>query len=79
MTTDPENLDQKENATMPTKLDDVATRVATMSREEVQREIMHFTGRFKLDFTPEYLKRQTLERLRHILMAAKLQQLQSNN
>ena len=79
MTTNSDNLEQKETTEMPTKQDDVATTVATMSREEVQREIMHFTGRFKLDFTPEFLKRQTLEHLRHILLAAKLQHLQSNN
>ncbi len=64
---------------MPNKLNNVATTVAEMSREEVQREIIHFNGRFKLDFTPEYLMAQTLERLRHILFAAKLQQLKSNN
>ena len=64
---------------MPNKLNNVAAKVAEMSREEVQREIMHFTGRFKLDFTPEYLMAQTLERLRHILFAAKLQQLKINN
>ena len=64
---------------MPNKLDHVTTTVAEMSREEVQKEIIHFNGRFKLDFTPEYLMAQTLERLRHILLAAKLQQLKSNN
>lgn len=64
---------------MSHKFNDVTTTVAGMSREEVQREIIHFNGRFKLDFTPEYLKAQTLERLRHILLAAKLQQLKSNN
>lgn len=64
---------------MPNKLDQVTTTVAEMSREEIQREIMHFTGRFKLDFTPEFLKKQTLDRLRHILLAAKLQHLQYNN
>lgn len=63
---------------MPSKLDEVATTVSEMNREEIQREIMHFTGRFKLDFTPEFLKKQTLDRLRHILLAAKLQQLQYN-
>jgi len=79
MTTYSENFDRKETAEMPMKLDDVVTTVATMSREQVQKEIIHFKGRFKLDFTPEYLMTQTLERLRHILLAAKLQQLKSNN
>jgi len=79
MTTDSENFDRKETAGMPMKLDDVVTTVATMSREQVQKEIIRFNGRFKLDFTPEYLMTQTLERLRHILLAAKLQQLKSNN
>ena len=64
---------------MPNKLNNVATTVAEMNRDEVQKEIIRFNGRFKLDFTPEYLMAQTLERLRHILLAAKLQQLKSNN
>ena len=64
---------------MPNKRNDVTTMVAEMSREEVQKEIIHFNGRFKLDFTHEYLMAQTLERLRHILLAAKLQQHKSNN
>jgi len=64
---------------MPNKLNNVATTVATMNRDEVQKEIIRFNGRFKLDFTPEYLMAQTLERLRHILLAAKLQQLKRNN
>jgi hypothetical protein len=57
-----------------TPQEDVAGSIAVMNRPQVQREIMTFSGRFRLDFSPEYLQAQTLNQLRHILLAAKLQQ-----
>ena len=60
------------------EMDRLACAVAQMNRVKVQRELMHFHGRFKLDFTEDYLNSMTLERLRHILVAAKLQQLFGN-
>jgi len=56
-----------------TQIDDITCKIAGMNRNQVQREIRTFSGRFTLDFSPEYLKKQSLERLRHILLAAKLQ------
>jgi len=61
-----------------TQIDDVACKIAAMNRQQVQREIMSFSGRFTLDFSPDYLKKQSLERLRHILLAAKLQQVKQH-
>ncbi len=57
-----------------TQIDDFTGKIAGMNRRQVQREIKSFSGRFTLDFSPEYLKNQSLDRLRHILMAAKMQQ-----
>ena len=48
--------------------------IATMSRRQIEREINRFDGRFKLDFSTDYLKTQSLDKLRHILLAAAVQQ-----
>ena len=59
---------------MRTELDDVATAIAGMDRCQVQEELLHFQGSLKLDFTIAYLDTLSLERLRHILLAAKAHQ-----
>jgi len=51
-------------------LEHTATSVAALGRAELKRRIRNFKGRFKLDFTDDYLNRLSLDRLRHILMAA---------
>jgi len=52
--------------------DTIATSIATMPREAVTRELLSFQGRFKMDFTRDYLEGLPLEQLRHILLAAAL-------
>jgi len=52
----------------------LACSIAEMKPDQVKREILHFNGRFKLDFTEDYLNQQSVERLRHILLAARMQQ-----
>ncbi|MHC4120702.1 MAG: hypothetical protein ACYSWO_24680 [Planctomycetota bacterium] len=47
-----------------------ATSIARLGRNELTRRIRHFKGRFKLDFTEDYLSRLSVDRLRHILLAA---------
>ncbi len=47
--------------------------IQSMSREDVTSEILRFNGRFRLDFTEEYLNQISVDRLRHILLAAKMQ------
>ena len=47
-----------------------ATSVAALGRAELKRRIRNFKGRFKLDFTDDYLNRLSVDRLRHILLAA---------
>jgi hypothetical protein len=47
-----------------------ATSIAALDRDELKRRIRNFKGRFKLDFTEDYLDRLNVDRLRHILLAA---------
>ena len=47
-----------------------ATSIAVLGRNELKRRIKNFHGRFKLDFTEDYLNKLSVDRLRHILLAA---------
>ena len=47
-----------------------ATSIASLGRNELKRRIKNFRGRFRLDFTEDYLNRLSVDRLRHILLAA---------
>jgi hypothetical protein len=47
-----------------------ATSIAALGRHELERRIKNFRGRFKLDFTQAYLNKLSIDRLRHILLAA---------
>jgi hypothetical protein len=47
-----------------------ATSVAALKRGELKRRIKNFKGRFKLDFSEDYLNSLSVDRLRHILLAA---------
>ena len=64
--------DSEEVKTMIPRSDfeQTATSIAALGRNELKEKIKNFRGRFKLDFTEEYLNRLTVDRLRHILLAA---------
>ena len=47
-----------------------ATSIAALNRAQLKSRIKNFHGRFKLDFTDDYLDGISLDRLRHILLAA---------
>ncbi|MHC4114797.1 MAG: hypothetical protein ACYSSL_05710 [Planctomycetota bacterium] len=47
-----------------------ATSISSLGRGELKKRIKSFKGRFKLDFTETYLDNLTIDRLRHILLAA---------
>ena len=47
-----------------------ATSIAALGRHELERRIRNFRGRFKLDFTQDYMNKLSVDRLRHILLAA---------
>jgi hypothetical protein len=50
----------------------LATRLAAMSRAELVRILRGMHCTFQLDFTDEFLRTVSLERLRHIILAASL-------
>ncbi|MDD5011765.1 MAG: hypothetical protein PHQ00_06550 [Phycisphaerae bacterium] len=47
-----------------------ATTIASLGRNELTQRIKNFRGRFKLDFTDQFLNSLTTDRLKHILLAA---------
>ncbi len=47
-----------------------ANSIASLSRNELKRQIRGFKGRFKLDFSEDYLNNTSVDRLKHILLAA---------
>lgn len=48
------------------------TEIAELPREEVISDLMDFPGKFEMDFTEEYLRSLSTDRLKHILFAASL-------
>jgi hypothetical protein len=48
----------------------LARSISALDRDNIERKIKNFKGRFKLDFTEEYIQSLTVDRLRHILFAA---------
>jgi hypothetical protein len=54
----------------PGQFEQLVTSIAALGRDELKRRIKNFHGRFKLDFSDEYLDSLSLDRLRHILLAA---------
>ena len=56
--------------------DVISTQVAGLDSRTLVGEILQFRGRFRLDFTREFLESLPDKRLRHILLAARLQQSQ---
>ncbi len=51
-------------------LEQSATVVAGMGKCELKKRIRRFNGRFRLDFSDDYLNGVNVDRLRHILLAA---------
>ncbi len=47
-----------------------STTIASLGRDELKRRIRNFKGRFRLDFTEDYLNDISVDRLRHVLLAA---------
>lgn len=48
----------------------IMTSIAKMDRAELRQRIKDFPGRFRLDFTDDYLGAAPVDQLRHILLAA---------
>ena len=52
----------------------ITGQIGRMSREQVKKAIQQYQGKFKMDFTEQYLDSLPLDRLQHILLAAELRQ-----
>ena len=46
-----------------------ANTIAALNREQLTKRIRNFKGRFKLDFSDDYLNQLSVDRLRHVLLA----------
>jgi hypothetical protein len=55
------------------RLEQFVRSVGAMNRPALISQMLHFQGRFPVDFTADYLHRLTDERLRHIYLAMCLQ------
>jgi len=52
-----------------TAIEDITKKVESLSRSEIKHRLKNFKC-LRLDFTDEYLDRQSINRLRHIFLAA---------
>jgi hypothetical protein len=52
------------------RFEQTAVSIASLNKEQLKSHIKNFRGRFKLDFTEDYMNKLTTDRLRHILLAA---------
>jgi hypothetical protein len=55
------------------QIDELIRIASTMSRRALREQLIDFDGSFPVDFTPEFLDRLPIERLRHIFVAACMQ------
>ena len=59
-------------------LRELISSIADMPKTELISQLCNFNGDFALDFTEDYLNTLTVDRLRHILWAAAVTQLQNH-
>jgi hypothetical protein len=55
------------------QLDELVSLIATLDRTALINQFSNFPAGFELDFSPEFLATQPLDRLRHIFLALCLQ------
>lgn len=53
----------------PEQVEQLVQLVCAMDREALVRQFQHYRAQFPIDFTPEFLRTQPVERLRHIFVA----------
>jgi hypothetical protein len=54
----------------PGQFEQMAAALADLGRDDLKQRIKDFRGRFRLDFSDDYLDALSVERLRHLLLAA---------
>ena len=55
------------------QVEELICLVASLDKPALTRQFLAFRGNFPVDFTPEFLDRLSVERLRHIYVALCLQ------
>ena len=55
------------------QVEELICLVASMDKPALTRQFLTFRGNFPVDFTPEFLDRLSVDRLRHIYVALCLQ------
>jgi hypothetical protein len=55
------------------QVEELICLVSALDRDELIRQFTQYQASFPLDFTPEFLSTQPIERLRHIFLALCLQ------
>jgi hypothetical protein len=48
------------------ELDEVITRIAELDRDELVHQFRHYPAPFPIDFSDEFLNRQSVDKLRHV-------------
>ena len=56
-----------------TQIEDLITLVSSLDRDALVEQFHAYHGNFPVDFTPEFLDRLPLDKLRHIFVAMCLQ------
>ena len=56
--------------TATVNLEEEAIRINALGRESLVAELLNFDGRFTMDLTEDFIRSQSNDRLRHILLAA---------
>ena len=54
------------------RFEKLSALIVSLSRPQLNKRIRKFKGSFKLDFTDSYLEKVSVDKLRHILLAAML-------
>lgn len=55
------------------QVEELVCVISSLDRRALLHQFQEFTGNFPVDFTPEFLQAQTLDRLRHLLFALCMQ------
>lgn len=50
----------------PEQLDELMNRIQSMDRDELIRQFRDYRAPFPIDFTDDFLKQQSIEKLRHV-------------
>ena len=53
-------------------LEQMITKIQRMDRKQLKQELIQFQANFTFDFTSDFLDSVSIERLRHIMLAAVL-------